>query len=113
MDLIVHINVHVQIVIDLRVFVIVMEPNVMKVNFFYFIFKINNKKKQQQRRIFNLLGIYGRQQLQSKCPYPSSSSTTINLVLLITLPIIGGTILISIIALILYWKVFRVKKIYV
>jgi len=51
-------------------------------------------------------GIYTRQGLQAKCPASSSSTS---LALLIVLPIVGGAILISLIALILYWKLIRSK----
>ncbi len=65
-------------------------------------FKINNQKK--------ISGIYSRSKLQSECSSSaSSSSSTTNLVLLIVLPIIGVTILVSTIAVILYWKLVRSK----
>lgn len=59
----------------------------------------------------NIEGIYTRSQLQAQCSsLISTSSTTTNLVLLIVLPIIGGTLILSILAVILYWKLIRSKN---
>ena len=105
---IVLIIVLVQHVIDLLVFVIVMELNVIEVNFYFFSYlilklsKLKDKiysffnwfsfqKRKKKRFLLNLfLGPITRSQLESQC-LPSSKSS--NLALIIVLPIVGVTLL--------------------